>query len=166
MVAFVGLRSSVVFMRHIHPKERPRQGPFLISSYNPDRLPIHLRTNSRHSAKPHPAQAGQRHRIVGYSSPGYWEAPDKASPLLDPPSVLFPIKHIQPAASDQIQAIAAKDVQARSQFASISMPQRIVRAVQQLLAVSRLPEIQSFLSPGAVKCLCNAMAYKNGCLQC
>lgn len=108
MVAFVGLRSSVVFMRHIHPKERPRQGPFLISSYNPDRLAIHLRTNSRHSAKPHPAQAGQRHRIVGYSSPGYWEAPDKASPLLDPPSVLFPIKHIQPAASDQIQAIAEK----------------------------------------------------------
>lgn len=106
MVAFWGLSKAVVFMRHIRPKERPRQGPFFISSYNPDRLPIHLRTNSRHSANPHPAQAGRRRRSVGCGSPGHREAQDKASLIADPLSVLFPIKHIQPAASDQIQAIA------------------------------------------------------------
>lgn len=33
MVAFWGLSRAVVFMRHIRPKERPLQEPFLISTY-------------------------------------------------------------------------------------------------------------------------------------
>lgn len=108
MVAFWGLNRAVVFMRQLRPKERPRQGPFFISSYNPDRLPIHPRTNSRHSAEHHPAPAGWRHRNAGCGPTDHRETRDRASLIPDPLSVLFPIKHIQPATSDQIQTIAEK----------------------------------------------------------
>lgn len=106
MAAFGGLSSSVVFMRQVCPKERPPKGPFLISGCNPDRLPIHPRTNSRHAAKPHPAPAGRRRQIAGFDSPDLRQALDKASLLPDSLSVLFPIKHIQPPTSDQVQTIA------------------------------------------------------------
>ena len=86
----------------------PYQRPSLISNSTPESLPIHPRTNSRHSAKPHPAPAGRRRRSAGCGSPDHREAQDKASLLLDPLSVLFPIKRIQPPASDQIQTIAEK----------------------------------------------------------
>lgn len=108
MVAFCGLSSSVVFMRQVRPKERAPRGPFLISGYNPDRLPIHPRTNSRHAAKPHPAPASRRCQIASCGSPDHWTVRDRASLLLGSLSVLFPIKYIQPAASDQVQAIAEK----------------------------------------------------------
>lgn len=89
-------------------KRKGSQGPFLISGYNPDRLSIHLRTNSRHSAEPHPAPAGRRRYLASCGSPDHRQAQDKASLLPDPSSVLFPIKHIQPPASDQVQTIAEK----------------------------------------------------------
>lgn len=102
---FVGVASGI---RAYSSIEKAPKGPFFISSYKPDRLSIHLRTNSRHAAKPHPAPAGRRRRSASCGSPDHRQAQDKASLLPGPPSVLFPIKHIQPPASGQIQAIAEK----------------------------------------------------------
>ena len=166
MAAFGGLSSSVVFMRQVCPKERPPKGPFLISGCNPDRLPIHLRTNSRHAAKPHPAPLGRRRRSASCGSPDHRHAQDKVSLRPDVLSVVLSDKTHTTSRKRSDTDHSRKDVQAMPRFANISMPPRIVRVVKQRLAVSRLPEIRSFLSPDAVKCPCNAMACKNGRLQC
>ena len=103
---FVGVASGI---RACSSKEKVPKGPFFISGCNPGRLPIHPRTNSRHSAKPHTwlRQAGD-----AISLPAALQTTGvsgiRLSLLPDPLSVLFPIKHIQPPASDQIQAIAEK----------------------------------------------------------
>ena len=90
------------------PKEKAPKGPFFISGCKPDRLPIHLRTDSLHSAEHHPAQAGRGRgaQAVAPQSTGMPGAGFHSS--LMPFPLFFPIKHIQPAASDHIQTIAEK----------------------------------------------------------
>ena len=103
---FVGFASGI---RASSSLEKAPEGPFFISTYQTRQtIEPHLRTNSRHSAEHHPVPSARRRRIASCGSPDHRQAPDKASPLLDPPSVLFPIKRIQPATSDQIQTIAEK----------------------------------------------------------
>ena len=167
MVAFCGQSSLVVFMRQVRPKERPLQGPFLISNYQTRQaIALHLRTNSRNSVEPHPAPAGRRRRSTSCGSPDHRDVRDNVSLKFDSLSGVLSDKTHTTTRKRSDTGHSRKDVQAMPRFANISMPRKIVRVVQQRLAVSRLPEIQSFLSPGAVACLCNSMVCKNGCLQC
>lgn len=143
----------------------PYQRPSLISNSTPESLPIHPRTNSRHSAKPHPAPAGRRRRSLAATSQITGVYGIRFHSFLIPVCSLSDKTHTTSRKRSDTDH-SRKDVQARPMFASISMPPKIVRVVQQRFAVSRLPEIQSCLSPDAVKCLCNSMACKNGRLQC
>ena len=88
-----------------------------------------------------PVPSVRRRRIAGCGSPDHRDVRDNVSLKFDSLSVVLSDKTHTTTRKRSDTGHSRKDVQARSQFANISMPRKIVRVVKQLLAVSRLFDV-------------------------